>query len=877
MANLAETIDILRLESKTDEQVPLWIGVDFDGTLVVQKKFPKIGPPVEKMVARVRHWLKDGVKVKGFPGIVRTVKVFTARASGPQQVKLLQAWTKKYLGKTLEVTNVKDSGCVRIVDNISVRVKKDEGTIEHDAKVEAGKIKPHPFKGEKNDKGEGVGNCEECGKPFKHKAHWRIASAIEAGGPGSGWTTEGGHISHKSQIIRELLKNGGYTHAKTEDGLEHWERSSVDKYMLDPTKAEWQRPGKYGPSTGGYKSLLNSGLSNPLIDKNSMLKPTLDVNQEKLGNTISSSWSKNADSNGFNMMKAIAWSNAIKEGNSSYNAAKGKGIYVEIASKLGMTPTELVSSQYAISRWLANDQAFRSKMADKISDVMNGSKKVVPGLALEYAVTQKYFANKGVDDVKLYRGLSYGDKSKDPDGEIVRAINLGKKSPGPAVISTKQAESWTDDKKVADDFKTKWSTVSGVVATADVKTGNIFSCYLSNPESFSPKRVVASLEKEYIVAPPSKKLLVSLEAGGPGSGRTSTGMDTQEKPHWSSKSLNQDKLDHMHNNLTERGYLFRYSAPSQTGTTHVYTKGDTQKSGHRTIVNVQEEKSGKHSMFKIKAMSAGGPGSGRHPQAKYPENQAQLDRAHSHFKDVQMKYKGSEDKGKFTVHKYENKLGSKATLSEFAPGKIVRGFELSRKQENNFVSVPPKKVSAGGPGSGRHPWGRKIKPNQAISKKNKIVDKKLQKAALRNPVRIAREQQILAEDKIQKLVAKAVGGKIYGRDSEPVDVITRDSKGRLHGIEVKGVILQKASARHAAGGLNQISMKREAIARKIAWAKQSKAYLHTVIVDIRSGGLKNPSVYHANGVSAYTFGNDSRAGAKSVGGGLKGLAKAVRG
>jgi hypothetical protein len=59
-----------------------------------------------------------------------------------------------------------------------------------------------------------------------------------------------------------------------------------------------------------------------------------------------------------------------------------------------------------------------------------------------------------------------------------------------------------------------------------------------------------------------------------------------------------------------------------------------------------------------------------------------------------------------------------------------------------------------------------------------------------------------------------------------------------------------------------------AVPLKQKWAKDNKAQLHTVIVDIRGD---KPVVYHASRVGSLTFGDDSRAGAKTVANGLKGL------
>jgi hypothetical protein len=55
----------------------------------------------------------------------------------------------------------------------------------------------HPFDGEKAEDGYGIGNCKECGKPWKNKAHWRIA----AGGPGSG-RHPGGGVVRQGKIVK---------------------------------------------------------------------------------------------------------------------------------------------------------------------------------------------------------------------------------------------------------------------------------------------------------------------------------------------------------------------------------------------------------------------------------------------------------------------------------------------------------------------------------------------------------------------------------------------------------------------------------------------------------------------------------------------------
>jgi hypothetical protein len=56
-----------------------------------------IGDPIDKMVDRVRDWLKQGKKVK----------IFTARASQADQVDLIQQWLKDNNLPDLDITNIK--------------------------------------------------------------------------------------------------------------------------------------------------------------------------------------------------------------------------------------------------------------------------------------------------------------------------------------------------------------------------------------------------------------------------------------------------------------------------------------------------------------------------------------------------------------------------------------------------------------------------------------------------------------------------------------------------------------------------------------------------------------------------------------------------
>lgn len=97
-----------------------WIGVDLDGTLAYYNGWAgadNIGEPIPEMAKRVKQWISEG----------REVRVFTARASVPEQVLPVHKWLEKHGFGWLEVTNVKDFGCVEIWDDRAVRVITNTG------------------------------------------------------------------------------------------------------------------------------------------------------------------------------------------------------------------------------------------------------------------------------------------------------------------------------------------------------------------------------------------------------------------------------------------------------------------------------------------------------------------------------------------------------------------------------------------------------------------------------------------------------------------------------------------------------------------------------------------------------------------------------
>lgn len=97
-----------------------WIGVDLDGTLAYYDGWrgaEHIGEPIPLMLARVKEWIADG----------RTVKIFTARASEPENIPFIKAWVEKHVGVSLEVTNIKDYGMRQLWDDRAIQVEENTG------------------------------------------------------------------------------------------------------------------------------------------------------------------------------------------------------------------------------------------------------------------------------------------------------------------------------------------------------------------------------------------------------------------------------------------------------------------------------------------------------------------------------------------------------------------------------------------------------------------------------------------------------------------------------------------------------------------------------------------------------------------------------
>ncbi len=99
-----------------------WIGVDFDGTLAHHEKYQgpeDLGAPIPEMVALVRGLLAQG----------KAVRIFTARADDPDSVVAIKDWCYRYLGQSLDVTNIKDRHMKVLYDDRAIHVERNTGKV----------------------------------------------------------------------------------------------------------------------------------------------------------------------------------------------------------------------------------------------------------------------------------------------------------------------------------------------------------------------------------------------------------------------------------------------------------------------------------------------------------------------------------------------------------------------------------------------------------------------------------------------------------------------------------------------------------------------------------------------------------------------------
>lgn len=102
------------IETPEPDTTP-WIGVDLDGTLAKFSSWrgiSHIGKPIPEMMARVRRWREEGIKVK----------IFTARAAHEEYLPPIRKWLKKQKLADMEITNELDPYVIEVWDDRAIQV-----------------------------------------------------------------------------------------------------------------------------------------------------------------------------------------------------------------------------------------------------------------------------------------------------------------------------------------------------------------------------------------------------------------------------------------------------------------------------------------------------------------------------------------------------------------------------------------------------------------------------------------------------------------------------------------------------------------------------------------------------------------------------------
>ena len=111
-----------------------WIGCDLDGTLALYDGWRdgSIGPPIPKMVNRVKQWLNDGKNVKIMTARVSSADTVRFPEQAAKQQKFIQDWCLEHLGQVLPITAEKDFHMYELWDDRAIQVIPNTGATLED-------------------------------------------------------------------------------------------------------------------------------------------------------------------------------------------------------------------------------------------------------------------------------------------------------------------------------------------------------------------------------------------------------------------------------------------------------------------------------------------------------------------------------------------------------------------------------------------------------------------------------------------------------------------------------------------------------------------------------------------------------------------------
>lgn len=698
--------------------------------------------------------------------------------------------------------------------------------------------------------------------------------------------------------------------------------------------------------------------SAPIVPKDTSKNPwSYEAAAQKISELLTK-YKSNTTDTFYSADKMSEWSKAIPYGDTSQDAlikaAEGKGIYAEAAAHFNLRPSDVRDAMDMIDNWTGSSSQYLRDEFGKVAEKASDANKV---LVLEKELTQQQLKKLYPEGtVRIYRGIKPSENLPPSEYKKVEFLkimadpNIGITVDGDWKIGFKnwKADSWSDDLNTAKSFGSH-----GIVITNDTPIDHVLTSYKTNPSVFQTFKH----EHEFVVAPPhseylldSKHSSVMLAAGETDtswvadvlSGKVKlpgVGVDQDKKIIWFDIStLDPDWLHHIRPVKAE-GTQGKWKLEDEYDFQGMHICIENKKGSVRSGT----EPNGKPWSIKMPfdyGYVKGTEGTdgdevdcfiGPDKEAKYVYvvHQRTNDQKKEYDEDKCMIGFSSPDEAKKAYHSAYNNVDLftsmsmmtvdefKKKLKEFAGDKIHAALCASSLQTSSteyymaaLYLMTSVCIEAGGPGSGRHPWGRKPKPEpkgrtkkalppaasklKTLDKLNPIRNQRVQtpeqlkkreselarirkeqgdqrKAnqakglnvhgkeilsakqaiAVKNAVIADKSTQDLAE-KAEQMVTKFLKAE-QSKNDAPVDVQLKVGH-TLYGIEVKSLILQNN---------DKITMKRDAVQRKLNWAAENKGKLATLAVDFRGTKL---SVYYREGVGAFRLGKMQK-----VSGGLKGL------
>jgi 8-oxo-dGTP pyrophosphatase MutT (NUDIX family) len=195
------------------------------------------------------------------------------------------------------------------------------------------------------------------------------------------------------------------------------------------------------------------------------------------------------------------WQQGINQGKTPVEAAKGLGIYPEMAAKFGLGPEDIKKVQSAWDKWSGStmgggEHGLVAEVRKAAQEVTSGkccTGKLASAVELEHAITR--------GKLNVMHPDGYVNLKRHMGDEMAMAIGKAKKMAATVTIKMLNAEGWSDN-----------GSFGKSTLKSDTSIDHIVSCYKTNPSAWSGHYH----EHEYAVAFPGIWDKHAAPGGSPG-------------------------------------------------------------------------------------------------------------------------------------------------------------------------------------------------------------------------------------------------------------------------------------------------------------------------------------------------------------------------